>query len=69
MDEDRLIDIETKLAYQEQTIKELSDVIYNQQREIDQLKTVYKNLAIEGQELKKSILGTTPPADEKPPHY
>lgn len=67
MDENRIIDIETKLSYQDETIKELSDVIYNQQKEIDHLKTIYENLANQGLELKKSIQEAAAP--EKPPHY
>ena len=37
MNEERLVRIETQLAFQEQTIKDLNDVLYAQQQEIDRL--------------------------------
>ena len=62
MSEERLVKIETQLAFQEQTIKELNDVLYQQQQEIDRLtKRV--------DELTESIPGIEAPANEKPPHY
>ena len=62
MTEERLVRIETQLAFQEQTIKELNDVLYEQQQEIDRLtKRV--------EELSDSIPGMEAPANEKPPHY
>lgn len=62
MSEERLVRIETQLAFQEQTIKELNDVLYEQQQEIDRLtKRV--------EELSESIPGMEAPANEKPPHY
>jgi SlyX protein len=69
MNEDRLIEIETKLAFQEQTIKDLNDVIYEQQKEIDRLSSIYDTLMKQGQEFSQSISGNDAPANEKPPHY
>ena len=37
MHQERLIEIETKIAYQEQTVKELNEAICQQQNQIDQL--------------------------------
>jgi len=37
-DEARLVEIETMLAFQEQTIDDMSEVIRSQQAEIDELK-------------------------------
>ena len=37
-DEARLVEIETMLAFQEQAIDDMSEVIRNQQAEIDELK-------------------------------
>ncbi len=60
---DRLEAIETKLAYQEKAIKELNDVIYDQQRQIDRLASVCDALVQSG------LDGSSGPANEKPPHY
>jgi len=62
MDEERLIRIETQLAFQEQTIKDLNDVLYAQQLEIDRLTKRIEELA-------KSLPPMEEPANEKPPHY
>ena len=37
MDEDRLVEIETRLAFQEDTLQQLNDVICRQQDQIDRL--------------------------------
>ena len=62
MNEERLVRIETQLAFQEQTIKDLNDVLYAQQQEIDRL-----GKKIE--ELLESLPAMDVPANEKPPHY
>ena len=62
MSEERLVKIETQLAFQEQTIKDLNDVLYAQQQAIDRL-------AKRIEELLESIPGIDAPTNEKPPHY
>ena len=69
MDEDRLMDIETKLAYQEKMIKDLNEVVCEQQKAIQRLEAGYKKLANLFQEHSRMISGTNGPANEKPPHY
>lgn len=69
MTEDRLIKIETKIAFQEKTIKDLNDVIYEQQKEIKRLGTLFDALMKMGHTLSQSGPGDTAPANEKPPHY
>lgn len=65
MSEQRLIDIETKLAYQEAMIEELNRVISSQHLIIENLEKAVQILA------KDSRLKTTPPTPkhQKPPHY
>ena len=67
MDE-RLIEIETKVAYQEHTISELSDVIYRQQQQIDQLERICNALSDRMQDMAESAT-TDKGGHEKPPHY
>ncbi|KYG67262.1 SlyX protein [Bdellovibrio bacteriovorus] len=67
MTEERLIDIETKIAHQEHLLEELSQVLYEQQKTIDHLE---KRLI----QLSKKIEdgpdgGDIGPANQKPPHY
>ena len=61
MNEERLVRIETQLAFQEQTIKDLNDVLYAQQQEIDRLGKRIEELL--------ESLPVMEPANEKPPHY
>jgi SlyX protein len=63
MDEERLIDIETKLAYQENTIKDLNDTAIEQQKEIDKLKQLVDRIK------ESSNISNGDLKDEKPPHY
>ena len=62
---DRQVELETKIAFLEQHINELSDVVYAQQKTIDLLNGDFNNL--------KDRLNISPndtaPIDEKPPHY
>ncbi|WDP91480.1 MAG: SlyX family protein [Desulfobacter sp.] len=66
MDENRLMDIETKLAYQEKTVKELNEVVCEQQKEIERLGAVCEKLLKISRE---QAMGIDAPANEKPPHY
>ena len=68
MIEDRLVDIEIKLSYQEDTIRELNSVVCEQQKQIDQLESICKVLASRIKELSEALEGK-PPLNEKPPHY
>ena len=69
MNEERLINIETKIAYQEDLIEELNKTVYQQQQKLDHLEAVCKSLAMHiksladaGNEGKQSV-------NERPPHY
>jgi SlyX protein len=72
MSEDRLMALEEKLAYQEDTTKALNDVVYEQQRRIDALEAICNQLlarlnglaeagGIEG--------GVGETENQPPPHY
>ena len=68
MNEDRLVAIETKIAFQKNAIKDLSDTVYNQQKRIDALNETLKHVI---HQIKDSSL-ISPRGnlkDEKPPHY
>ncbi len=64
MNEDRLENLEIKIAFQEKAIKDLNDVLYDQQKEIDRLTAMVNTLMTDS-----SNRDTQSPANEKPPHY
>ncbi|MFT4047203.1 MAG: SlyX family protein [Solimonas sp.] len=68
MNEDRLIDLETRLAYQEATLQDLNAVVTDQQRRIGELEALCRQLidrvARLGQDVYKGAA-----FDEVPPHY
>jgi SlyX protein len=69
MSEERLVEIETKIAFQEQTIEDLNDVLYKQQQEIERLGSICDALVKRVKELSEFPSGIDAPANEKPPHY
>lgn len=68
MSEERLINIETKIAHQESMMEELNTVLYQQQMALDQIQKTLNAFIKRYKELEKSAQ-TIGPGDEKPPHY
>ena len=68
MDEKRLIKIETKLAFQEETSEQLSEVLRDQQSQLDTLSRSLRQLAARIEQAEKFAEPDQIP-DEKPPHY
>ncbi|MBX3020271.1 MAG: SlyX family protein [Bdellovibrionales bacterium] len=66
MSDQRLIDIEFKLAHQEALIDELNAVVTKQQTTIDTLEAALKILAKRQRNPDEKPIG---PANQKPPHY
>ncbi|HEX7674111.1 MAG TPA: SlyX family protein [Bdellovibrio sp.] len=65
--EQRLTDIEIKVAHQDHVIEELHQVIYEQQKTIDKLQST---LTIISKRIQEALGdGTEIRGHEKPPHY
>lgn len=68
MSEQRLIEVETKLAYTEDTLQVLSEVVARQQQQIDRLQALCQQLAERARSNSDNgFIGK--PEDEIPPHY
>jgi SlyX protein len=68
MDENRLIDIETKLAHQEQLLSELNEALTDQQAQMSCLQTLCQSLIDRFKPLADNA-GVDEIGDERPPHY
>lgn len=66
MNEQRLIDLEIKVSYQENQIEELLQANQDQYKIIESLE---KNLKVIVNKLKMIPEGAASPLHEKPPHY
>lgn len=64
---DVLIELQTRLEFQDKTIAELNDVITSQQRQIDELQLRLNLFAENMKELEE--MAETRQENEKPPHY
>ena len=66
--DERLIELETKIAHQEHSIQTLGEELYRQQKKLERLETTCDFLV----EQLKSRSGSAPTNsidNEKPPHY
>ncbi len=68
MSEERLVDIETKLAHQDQLLAELNDVVTRQQAKIMKLDELFGSLVDRVRSIGDAMPGDGV-QDERPPHY
>ncbi|MGD8567786.1 MAG: SlyX family protein [Gammaproteobacteria bacterium] len=66
--EDRLAELESRVAFQDNTIQELNDVIVKQQHQLDQLVSQYQDIRDQLQAIMPSVLANTS-EETPPPHY
>lgn len=66
--ENRIIELETKVSYQDHTIQELNEVVIRQQQQIDQLEKNVNQLSGHLKALNPSDLAR-PEEETPPPHY
>ena len=68
MSEERFIDLESRLAHQDQMLSELNDVVTEQQTRLMQLEELCRGLVDRVRSLGEGMPAGDP-ADERPPHY
>lgn len=64
--EERITELESRLAFQDDTIQALNDVLVTQQRMVERLQLQVEALAKRQEEVSGQFEGTE---DEAPPHY
>lgn len=69
MNEQRLVNIESKLTFQEDQIDELNKTVYQQQLKIERLEAICEALAGQVRSLAEAGGDGKGPANERPPHY
>jgi len=69
MNEERLIDIESKITFQEDMLEELNKTVYQQQQKIERLEAMCQSLAQHVQSLSAARNDGGMLANERPPHY
>jgi SlyX protein len=67
MDEQRLIEIETRIAWQEEALARLGDALAAQQRDLERLQRLCQ--ALQAQLEAVGARQRTLPGHEPPPHY
>jgi SlyX protein len=68
MTEERLINIESKIIYLEDTVQALNSAVYRQQKQIDQLRSLCESLLTHVQTLSAESADNSVDS-ERPPHY
>lgn len=65
--EDRLVDLEIRIARQDDLTDTLNGMVYQQQKKIDELEALCSALARHIKDMRDAAEAS--PANEKPPHY
>jgi SlyX protein len=67
--EERLIDLESRLTFQEDLIDTLNTTVFRQQQQIDELELLCTRLAQRLREVADQAALRPAIVDERPPHY
>lgn len=67
--EERLVDIEIRLARQDDLVDTLNKQVYQQQKKIDELEALCSALARHIKDIRDAAAAEPGATDEKPPHY
>ncbi len=62
----RLDDLEVRYAFQEETIRQLDEVIRDMSTQVERLKSELKSVR---EQLKETLGPEAPPEEQVPPHY
>jgi SlyX protein len=68
MSDERLVDIEVKLAHQEQLLTDLNDIVTKQQQKLMQIEELCGSLVDRVRSMGEALPGDAD-QDERPPHY
>ncbi len=68
MTEKKIIDLETRIAFLEDTVDTLNQLVYQQAKEIDQFNQAMQNMTQHMKQVQSDI-SEFKPQDEVPPHY
>ena len=66
---DQLVDLQARVAHQDDTVLKLNDIVASQQKEIADLTLAVHKLARQLQSLREAGGGGGEIVDERPPHY
>ncbi len=67
--EERIMELEIKAAYQEDLLQALNQIVSNQQQQIDRLEAICRLLSERMQNLLSEPGNSGDPVHEIPPHY
>ena len=69
MSEDRIVELETKIAYQDKAIEDLSNIVFKLDRKLEQVKLVCDGLKLKLNSFTEQAGVEVGEHNEKPPHY
>jgi SlyX protein len=67
--ERRLVDLESRLAFADDTVRSLNDIVAKQQLRLDALVQQVQQLRRQVEGLRTEVAATGSTDDERPPHY
>ena len=66
-DQQRIVELESRLTHLDDTVEQLNDIVYEQQKQLAKLEHLLVKLVKEHTEMKEQIAPDV--TDTRPPHY